>query len=336
MPQQKLISDIRFFESDDTYQDGTIPESLGTLVQKPVSELHSIGQRMAEKLRELGFVTGDFDHVYINLTSAYRVGTVQLAQCDYSGILKRIRYFNTGARFSKINGLTRQQRYDWFAKTTIQVLRYIASDDEAQLKLIDRVEELHKQFGEELLIVWKSKSTKTYEIVVSFQVAKPPKNSSAWIRYHNKSTGETREGKFLELGFYDHIFQLVDSIALKQGQITLKPRSSFSSDLTTKEYVTPIVVPLESLAVIWQCQNWSEVVGSSYICNLCSRRRFKGTAHIRAILHPKVHERLTTSGQRQIVPDGIWKVLMTAARDSSLEPNEQTSKGFRQFVLLRA
>ncbi len=64
MAKEKLILDIRFFSNIEEISPGKF---------QPTFEIpknaHAFGARVARKLRELGFILGDFDHVYITFTT---------------------------------------------------------------------------------------------------------------------------------------------------------------------------------------------------------------------------------------------------------------------------
>ncbi|SYX87412.1 hypothetical protein [Paenibacillus alvei] len=63
--KEKKILDIRLFEEIEGSK--SLPHYAGKSYQIE-KEVHSISTRFARKLREKGFITGEFDHVYIVLT----------------------------------------------------------------------------------------------------------------------------------------------------------------------------------------------------------------------------------------------------------------------------
>lgn len=249
MSKPKKITDIRFVESDIENVDGTSPKDLGQLVTDPGTAHQSIGKRLALMLHELGFVTGEFDRLFINLTSVTSLGSICLAERTYKGVFAKIRYFDFGVDFSAINSMSAVECDEWFAQTAFTILRFIAQNDGTNLSLLEQVESLHREYGERLQITHKTKSTKTYQVTVSYEVASHPNPSSAWVRHVDKTSGELRVGKILDLDVYTDVFFLVGSIAVKQGKVILQPRKSSETSAWTQGYETPIVVPIESLAV---------------------------------------------------------------------------------------
>jgi hypothetical protein len=74
VPKEKLLLDIRYHESDRENVAGTsLPSELGRIFHFPGS-IHPMGARIARKLREFGFVAGEFDHLYVNFTTVLPAG----------------------------------------------------------------------------------------------------------------------------------------------------------------------------------------------------------------------------------------------------------------------
>jgi hypothetical protein len=101
-----------------------------------------------------------------------------------------------------------------------------------------------------LEIVRKTKETKKWKVVVSFQIMPAPKkrDSVGIVRYTDKESGQVRRWQF-KLKLHDDIYPLVGTIGVSHGIITLRPRSSVKADVYTKRYKTPITVPIEEMEV---------------------------------------------------------------------------------------
>lgn len=244
MVGKKLILDIRYFESDKENVDGSsLPSYVGKIF--PFSKsVHSLGARIARKLRELGFLTGEFDHLYINYTTTLRETAFQLSQRIPD---LRIRYVDYGASPASVRAMDDTQREAFVATSTFEILASLFGDDPKQEVLLMRVRKEMEAFGSDLEIIHKVKDTSTYRIIVSYQIRPHGIPSIGLIEYHDKKTGVAGKKPFIELKFYGDVFSLVGSIAVTKGIITLKARSSFKASLYTNRYQIPITIPVEQI-----------------------------------------------------------------------------------------
>ena len=65
----RILKDIRYYESDKPNVEGkSMPGNIGRIFQ-PTKDTNYIGQRIARKLNELKYSFGEYDHLYINLTT---------------------------------------------------------------------------------------------------------------------------------------------------------------------------------------------------------------------------------------------------------------------------
>jgi len=79
MPKERLLLDIRYYESAvDNVAGTSLPSELGQIFHLPLS-IHPMGARIARKLREFGFTASKFDHLHLNFTTVLPAG-----QCRYS------------------------------------------------------------------------------------------------------------------------------------------------------------------------------------------------------------------------------------------------------------
>ncbi len=244
MAKEKLILDIRYYESDvENIAGNSLPSGPGRLFQYPKS-IHYLGARIARKLREKGFITGSFDHVYINFTTALGDGEARFSPRETEPWLKYVDY---GASPLRINNMSDAEKESFVASTTFDILRLAASGHSAQSVIIDDVQHHIELSGSEIEITHKTKDTKSYTVTVTYQIRPNGRRSLGFVEYVDKKTGNTSRGKFVELNDYEDIFALVGTISVSRGVICLKPRSSFKARLYTKKYEVPIEIPIAEL-----------------------------------------------------------------------------------------
>ena len=237
----RILKDIRFYESDYENIDGqSMPHELGKLFQK-TSDTNYIGQRIARKLNELKFTYGEFDHIYINLTTFLKENEIVDSTRN---IDKRIKYIDFGFSSAAVNSLSDKGRNDFIKATTFKLLKHISSN--TNLELVNQVERLITEFDTEIKILYKSKQTTAYKIDIYYQIASLSGGTQAIIEYENKKDNSCFRG-VQKLQFYDDIYSLVDTINLRNDRITLKPKKSFTADIHNERYKTPIELKLNEL-----------------------------------------------------------------------------------------
>lgn len=254
MAKSKLILDIRYFESDVPNVDGTRPRQLGRLFDLPVGQ---IGDRVARKLREFEFTTGGaFDHLYINFSTAVPESRIAYAERSMRAS-PRIRYLDFGADPKAVNRLSQRKKEAWVIAATFDAVTYVAGKDAKQLERIQRIRDLMEEYGDDMPIVHKTKETKTYSVEIYYRIATFGKKdgqgkkipSTVWVEYNDRRSGECRRGWVANLKFYEDIFFLASSIAVKSGQIILKPRTSFKARLYNKRYSVPLTIDIDDLEI---------------------------------------------------------------------------------------
>lgn len=244
MPTERLILDIRYYESDHDNVVGTsLPGGFGRIFSLPKS-IHALGARIARKLREYGFAAGVYDHLYVNFTTVLPEG-----QCRYSTreVEERIKFIDFGLVAEKVNRLSETEKELLVCHSTFDILRFVAGGHQVRLALVDGVATEVEKKGSELEIVHKTKETAAYAVTVTYQIRPNGKQSVGLIEYHDKESGQRLKSEFVKLNHYEDVFALVASITVSRGVITLKPRASFKAGLSTKAYRVPIQVPIAEL-----------------------------------------------------------------------------------------
>ncbi|MEK5231643.1 hypothetical protein MHB42_07670 [Lysinibacillus sp. FSL K6-0232] len=239
----KKIADIRLFE--ELTHTKSLPAYIGH-IYKVAKDAHLICARFAQKLRERGFMTGDFDHVYIVLTPLLEAQVIQPSNRETE---QRIRYYNVGAAIDAFNSQTAKEKEVYLLQLIANVLQQIASTAQ-QAGLVEDVYQLLLQLGSEMEIIHVTKETSQYKVTISYQIQSLQEKSTAIIEYHDYKEQLTRKAAFLDLNMYEDIYYLVSSITVKNGVIYLKPRTSRTASYHTQAYATPIAIPIHDIPLL--------------------------------------------------------------------------------------
>lgn len=241
--KEKKIADIRLFE--ELARTKSLPTYMGE-IYKLEKDTRLICTRFARKLREKGFITGNFDHLYI--VSTPLLGE-QIIQESVRGTEQRVKYYDVGVAVDSFNRKTKQEKELYLLKLISNVLQQIASNTE-QLSLILDVYHIMLQLGSEMAIKHLSKETSQYKVTISYQIKSLQEKSTAIIEYHDYKKRVTRKAAFLDLNMYEDIYYLVSSITVKNGMICLKPRLSQTASYHTQAYPTPITIPIHDIPLL--------------------------------------------------------------------------------------
>ena len=237
----RILKDIRFYESEYENIDGkSMPHELGKLFI-PTADTNYIGKRIARKLNELKYTYGEFDHIYINLSTAINENNLVVSNRN---IDKRIKYPDIGINSEKINSLSDSDKNNFIKSTTFKLLRHISTD--TNLELVNKTERLISEFETEIKIHFKTKETSSYKIDIYYQIAAISGGTQAFIEYKNKKSNACSFGNY-KLHFYEDIYTLVDTISLDDDRIILKPKKSFIAGIQNERYKTPIELRLLEL-----------------------------------------------------------------------------------------
>lgn len=244
MPTKRVFLDIRYYESDHENVVGTsLPSGPGRIFSFPKS-IHSLGARIARKLREYGFVAGAFDHLYVNFTTV-----LPESHCRYSprDVEERIKYIDFGLVPEKTNCLSEAEKEAVVCQSTFDILKFVGGEPPTQLAIVNRVIADIEDKGSELEIFHKAKEMAAYAVTVTYQIRPNGKQSVGLIEYQDKKSGKSLKAEFVKLNDYEDLFALVGSIAVSHGIISLKPRPSFKASLYTNAYEVPFKIPIAEL-----------------------------------------------------------------------------------------
>lgn len=205
-----------------------------------------IGQRISRKLNELEFISGDFDHLYIYLTSSLDNGVIVEREFEYD---KRARCFDFGQNQNEFNSLTDNDREKRINEITFKVLRWKFGQAENNKSLIDTVEKLVERDGKGIIINYRNKETKDYKLNIGFQIAPIDNRSKIVIDYLPKKDNRKLRAT-VDLNHYEDIYYLVDKISNDGHQITLQPKKTMRAEFVTEKYLTPLTINIKELEPI--------------------------------------------------------------------------------------
>lgn len=241
---ERILKDIRFYESENQNIEGQrMPQELGKLFI-PTNDTNYIGQRIARKLNELKYSYGEFDHIYVNLTTFIEENEIIVSNRN---IDKRIKYVDFGINSEKLNSLNDNEKDNFIKSTTFKVLTHISKDE--NFELVEQTEKLLTKFDTEIKIHFKTKETNSFKIDIYYQIRALNGGTKAIIEYEDKKNKICRSGNY-KLQFYEDIYTLVDTINLTDGKIILKPKKSFTADIANERYKTPIELKINELTKI--------------------------------------------------------------------------------------
>jgi hypothetical protein len=243
MATDKLILDIRFFECDRQRAVGALTSSRIGVIYRLPSSIHMIGARIARKLRQYGFVTGDFDHFYVCFTPALPISEKRWYP---QTVFPRVRDVDYGLNPDQVNALADGSKEQAVAIATFDALELVCQHFPANRPLIQQVRQDLARHGDKMEIVHKVKETTKFSITVSYKI-QPHGMGLGVVTYVDKATGDTHRKEFIELQSYEDLFSLVGSISLTGGVVRLTSRSSFQASLTTRHYNTPIEIAIANL-----------------------------------------------------------------------------------------
>jgi hypothetical protein len=231
----KLIKDIRY------YQDNISGKELFEISKS----LNLVGARYSCKLRELGFETVEYDHIYLNLTSQLSHGEVEISSKER--IEKWFIYVNAGISPELFKVLDDDGKFNLIVTLTTKALELLSVRDQLDSRLIKQVEKEILTFKTELEILHKFKDTKNYQVAITYQINPKGNQSTVYVTYFDKNENTKSRKLLVKLENYEDIFFLITDITVKNGIITLKPRKSYKASLYINSYDIPLTMSPKDL-----------------------------------------------------------------------------------------
>uniref|UniRef100_UPI00404AC76E hypothetical protein n=1 Tax=Flavobacterium sp. TaxID=239 RepID=UPI00404AC76E len=239
----KIIKDIRYFETKPDGYHGKYDGIIGNIYQNSPDTKY-IGQRIARKLNEFGFISGEFDHIYINLSPKLKDNEIRESSVFLD---KQIKYFDYGFTISVFNSLTEDEKDTKIKEITFKVLNWIYKKDNLKTKLISDVQNLMDKYNRSLTINYKTKETKDYLIDLNFQI-RPDNDTSKLITEFTDKKENNTQYSILDILDYEDLYSLIDKVILKDGFVVFQPKKSYHAELVAGKYKkTPLSINIKSM-----------------------------------------------------------------------------------------
>lgn len=243
--ENRIIKDIRYYQLNPKNYTEIFDGILGN-GYKSSFEIRCIGQRIARKLNEFKFITGNFDHLYVFLTNKIDNGLIEEYEYEYD---KQIRCFNFGQNQEEFNNYSDNEREEKITAITFNILKWTFGHDEKKKTLIDSVEGIIQREGKETIINFKEKETKKYKINIGFQIAPFNEISTVVVNYLSKKDN-VKKKTTIDLFHYEDIYDLVDKIFSDEDKIIFQPKKTFRADIVCQKYTTPLTINVNELTPI--------------------------------------------------------------------------------------
>lgn len=233
----RILKDIRYYEIKPDDFKGKFDGILGNVYIDSIDSKF-IGQRIARKLNEFKFISGEFDHIYINFSAKINDDKI----CESNIFLdKQIKSLNYGIKPSVFNKLTEIEKNTKIKEITFKVLYWIYHNDDLKVRLINDLKNLIDKYGKHLIINYKTKETNSYLIDLNFQIRPNDNMSKLIIKYTNKKNN-IRLQSISNIQNYEDLYSLIDKVISKDGFIVFKPKKSYHAELVAKKYNNPLTM----------------------------------------------------------------------------------------------
>jgi hypothetical protein len=237
----KLINDIRIHQ----------PHSTIKKIYDFPKGYQVIGTRFVSKLRELRFQLQGNNRFNIFLNPNLSEGEILFAdENKWNPVGKGFQDVDVGVNPSKFNLLNYNEKNKFLIGMIVDVLKEVNKKYKLDLNTIKQVGELIFRFGEKLELTYKTKETKKYKVIISYQVALPS-TGRAFIEYIDKKDNKS-EKMAIPVKLYEDIFFLAGSLKVKGSTITLKSRGSLKSQAYIKRYNLPMKICSNTCCVIFE------------------------------------------------------------------------------------
>lgn len=237
MDKLKVIKDIRMYESNNPNVDGnSIPGEIGKLYNLNKEIVVPICQRIARKLNEYNFLSGDFDHIYINLTP-YIKDNIIISNRKPE---KWLQYIDFGLNPSEINILNIEDQSKKLKYIIFKSLDCLYSENFVNLELIKKVKNEIEKYDTELEILYKSKETGNYCFKIFYQIKPNGNPSCVLFEYKNKKNNYYFKNKIFNFDYYEDIYYLIGNVKISDKEVTFIPKNTYTASLCNKRYNFPL------------------------------------------------------------------------------------------------
>ncbi len=229
--KNRILKEIRYFEDKPDNYQGEFDGMIGSIYQG-TTDMKFIGQRIARKLNEFEFISGEFDHIYLQLTADLKIG--DFFESD-EFLDNRIKIYNCGVNPVDFNKSTDAEKDLLIIHFTFSVLKLIYKDEFDKILAIEEVKRLIEIDRKELTINYKSKETNKFRIDLNYQIRPVNDKSLLIIDFYNKEN-DTKVNKILEILDYEDLYSLIDNFKLETGFLKFIPKKSWRAEIVNKKY----------------------------------------------------------------------------------------------------
>ncbi len=211
--KEKKISDIRIFDSSSKEKIYNFPE-----------DYLIIATSFVDKLREYQFLIKGNNYFMIHFVPQLQHMKIMFERenkWDKDG--KGKQEINVGVDPLIFNKFTEKEKSIFIIKLIAKILTQYIKKYNGDTEAIRELESLILKYGGDLEVVYKTKETKKYKLIISYQT-KGHDESDAILEYVDKF--EKNKNKKLEIPLRDFldIEDLISAINIKDGDITIEPK----------------------------------------------------------------------------------------------------------------
>ena len=163
-----LVKDIRFFESNEPNESGfSFPSDIGKLYAFDSTECQEVIHRLLLLLRHKGFSLGEFDHLYLNLTTQLPHGEIVISN-RIDRYHKWYRFVDAGCDVQRFNGWETWKKCEFVLASIHRAIGLFTEAESA--RVVDECFEEVLRRGSELAIPYKEKQHDRYTVRVLVKI----------------------------------------------------------------------------------------------------------------------------------------------------------------------
>ncbi len=211
-------------------------------------EYKLLAYRYAKKLREFGFQTPQYDHVYLYLTPELTHGEAAFLEgfANRKGPRAMACNLKVGVSPDRWALLDEPERTEFMVHLISNALHFLAVEDSLDVSLVDQVKDLMLKHGSDLEIVQMRKKKGSLEVAVSYTIEE---DSKLYVSWHDVKTGQSGRTLAMHVKIAPDVPSLVRKISISKEGITLIPGDSARDKAQRIKYIGlmefPIHIPIQ-------------------------------------------------------------------------------------------
>lgn len=211
-------------------------------------EFNHLAFKFARKLRELGFQTPQYDHIYLYLTPELTHGEAAFLEgfANRKGPRAMACNLKVGVSPDQWALLNELERTEFMVHLISNALHFLAVEDSLDVSLVDQVKDLMLKHGSDLEIVQMRKKKGSLEVAVSYTIEE---DSKLYVSWHNTKTGQSGRKLVMHVNIARDVPSLVRKVSISKEGITLTPGDSARDKAQRIKYIGlmefPIHIPIQ-------------------------------------------------------------------------------------------